>query len=80
MQEGLAQAGLVVAKLRLGDGEVLPDAVAFGAVAAGQAFRAFSTARGPWWSRESAGLARDGTFEVDGRQLCGEIIRKTGKS
>ena len=39
MQEGLAEAGLVVAQLRLGDGQVLPDADAFGAVAAGQAFQ-----------------------------------------
>ena len=39
VKEGLAQAGLVVAKLGFGNGEVLPDAVAFGAVAAGQAFQ-----------------------------------------
>ena len=39
VQEGRAQPGLVIAQLRLGDGEVLPDAVAFGAVAAGQAFQ-----------------------------------------
>ena len=39
VEEGLAEAGLVVAQLGLGDGEVLPDAVAFGAVAAGQAFQ-----------------------------------------
>ena len=39
VEEGLAQPGLVVAKLRLGDGEVLPDADAFGAVAVGQAFQ-----------------------------------------
>ena len=39
VQERLAQAGLVVAQLGLGDGEVLPDTDAFGAVATGQAFQ-----------------------------------------
>ena len=38
VEEGLAEACLVVAKLGLCDGEVLPDAVAFGAAGAGQAF------------------------------------------
>ena len=32
MQERVAQAGLVVAQLGLGDAEVLPDACAFGPV------------------------------------------------
>ncbi len=39
MQEGLAEACLVVAKLGLGDGEVLPDTDAVGATGARQAFQ-----------------------------------------
>ena len=39
VQEGLAEPGLVVAKLGLGDGEVLPDTFAFGAVSARQSFQ-----------------------------------------
>ena len=39
MRERLAQAGLIVAKLRLGDSEISLDAVAFGAVAIRQPFQ-----------------------------------------
>ena len=39
VRERLAEPCLVVAKLGFGDGEVLPDAVAFGAVAIGQSFQ-----------------------------------------
>ena len=54
VEEGLAEARLVVAKLGLRDGEVLPDAGAFRAVAVWPGVpAAFRTARGPWCSRES---------------------------
>ena len=39
VRKRLAQSGLIVAKLRLGDSEVSLDAVAFGAVAVGQPFQ-----------------------------------------
>ena len=52
--EGLAETRLVVAKLGLRDGKVLPDAGAFGAVGVWPGVpAAFRTARGPWCSRES---------------------------
>ena len=39
VQEGLAQAGLVITKLRFCDSEISPDAIAVGAVAARQPFQ-----------------------------------------
>ena len=58
VEEGLAQAGLVVAKLGFGDGEVLPDAVAFGAVAVGQAFQGVQDGTRPLVVARERGLAR----------------------
>jgi hypothetical protein len=37
--EGFSEPGLVIAKLGLGDSEILPDTVAFKAVGIGQAFQ-----------------------------------------
>ncbi len=46
VEEGLAQPGLVVAKLCFRDSEFSPDAVAFGTVAVGQSFQGVQD--GPW--------------------------------
>ena len=49
VREGLAQAGLVVAKLRFRDSEISPDAVAFwGRSQPASRSSALTTARGPW--------------------------------
>ena len=68
--EGLAEAGLVVAELDFGDGEVLPDAVAFGAVAVGQAFQGVQDGTRPLMLPRERGLAGDRAFEIHvGREL-----------
>jgi len=53
VQKGLAQAGLVIAKLRFGDGKVLPDTDAVGAAGASQAFQSVQDGARPWCSRDS---------------------------
>jgi len=53
VRERLAPSGMVVAKLRFGDDEVLPEADAFGAVGAGQPFHGVQDgARPPVLSRK----------------------------
>ena len=56
VEEGGAQPRLVVSELGLGNGKVLPNAVAIGAAAASQSFQGVQDGltRGPWCSRESA--------------------------
>ena len=70
MQEGLAEPGLVVAELGFGDGEVLPDTVAFGAVGIGQAFHGVQDGTRPLVFPRQRGLAGDRAFQRDvGREL-----------
>ncbi len=46
MRERLAQAGLVIAKLGLGNGKVLPDASGIGAVGTDKAFESVQDGAG----------------------------------
>ena len=70
MKERLAEAGLVVTKLGLGDGEVLPDTGAIGAVGAGQAFQGVQDGTRPLVLPRQHGLTGNRTFQVDiGREL-----------
>ena len=65
MGKGLAEPGLVVAELGLGDGQVLPDAVALRAVAAGQPLHGVQDGPRPVMLAGEHGLARRRSFEVD---------------
>ena len=70
VEERLAQAGLVIAQLGLGDGEVLPDADAFGAVGVGQAFQGVQDGTRPLVLPRQRGLASDRSFQIYvGREL-----------
>jgi len=70
MDERLAQPGLVITELRLRDGDGLPEAVAFGAVAAGQAFERIQHGARPLVFARKRGLTSGRAFEVDaGREL-----------
>ena len=74
--EGRAEAGLVVAELGLRDRQVLPDAGAFRAVAAGQALQGVQDGPRPVVVAREHGLARDRPFEVQlGRRIAGASTR-----
>jgi len=62
VQEGLAQARLVVAQLGLGNAEVLPDTDAFRAVAVGKAFQGIEDGTRSSVLPRQGGLASDRTF------------------
>jgi hypothetical protein len=66
MREGHPHAGLVIVQLTLGDGEVLPDAGAAGAVVAGQAFQGVENGARPGMIPQEPGLVRGCPFEVQG--------------
>ncbi len=77
MEERLAKACLVIAKLGLRDGEVLPDTVAFGAVSVGQAFEGVQDGTRSLVPPRQRGLTGDRTFQVDvGRELRMEYEAK----
>ncbi len=70
VEERHTQARLVVAQLGLGDGEVLPNTVAFGAIAASHAFQGVQHGTRPLVFPRERGLARDGTLQEHvGREL-----------
>ena len=70
VQEGGTEAGLIIPQLRLGDCQLLPDAVAFGAVATGHAFQGVQHGTRPLVFPRELGLTGDGTFQVHiGREL-----------
>jgi hypothetical protein len=65
MDEGHAEPGLVVTKLRLGDGEALLNSVAFGAIAVGHAFEGVEHGSRSLMISRKRGLASDSAFEID---------------
>ena len=70
MQEGFAEPSLVIAKLGFGDGKVLLDTVAFGAVGIGQAFHGVEDGTRPLVLPRKGCLAGRAAFEINiGREL-----------
>jgi hypothetical protein len=70
VSEGLAEPCLIIAKLAFGDGEVLSDAVAFGAVGIGHSFQGVQDGTRPLVSRESVDWRVIAAFEIHvGREL-----------
>ena len=65
MGECLSQAALIVAELRLRDAKVSPDAVAFGAIAGGQAFQGVEHGSRPVVIPREHRLPYSRAFQVD---------------
>ena len=68
MEEGLAESLPVISQLRFGDSKVLPNACAFGPVAAGQAVQCVQDGTGPLMVPEEPRLAGCSAFEVHVRR------------